>query len=64
VCVSVYETENEGPAAEGVVWHELGTTDVDSAQSFYDEVFGWTTSDMGPDHGGYRGFNHRPAPRA
>jgi uncharacterized protein len=56
--VSAYEPEGEGPASEGVfVWDELGTTDVDGAQRFYEEVFGWTTSDMGPEYGGYRIFN-------
>jgi predicted enzyme related to lactoylglutathione lyase len=56
--VSAYEPESEGPPSEGVfVWDELGTTDVDGAQRFYEEVFGWTTSDMGPDYGGYRIFN-------
>lgn len=56
--VSAYEPADEGPAATGVfVWDELGTTDVDGAQRFYEDVFGWTTSDMGPDYGGYRIFN-------
>jgi uncharacterized protein len=56
--VSAYEPAGEGPAAEGVfVWDELGTTDVDGAQRFYEDVFGWTTSDMGPEYGGYRIFN-------
>ncbi len=56
--VGVYEPAGEMPAAEGVfVWDELGTTDVDGAQRFYEEVFGWTTSDMGADYGGYRIFN-------
>jgi predicted enzyme related to lactoylglutathione lyase len=56
--ISAYEPESEGPPSEGVfVWDELGTTDADGAQRFYDEVFGWTTSDMGPDYGGYRIFN-------
>jgi uncharacterized protein len=56
--ISAYEPESEGPAAEGVfVWDELGTTDADGAQRFYGEVFGWTTSDMGPEYGGYRIFN-------
>jgi len=56
--VSAYEPPDEGPAPEGVfVWDELGTTDVDGAQRFYEEVFGWTTSDMGDDYGGYRVFN-------
>jgi uncharacterized protein len=56
--ISAYEPDEEGPASEGVfVWDELGTTDADDAQRFYEEVFGWTTSDMGPDYGGYRIFN-------
>ena len=56
--VSAYEPEGDGPVPEGVfVWDELGTTDVDGAQRFYEQVFGWTTSDMGPDYGGYRIFN-------
>src|SRR5439155_19988 len=56
--VSAYQPESEGPGSEGVfVWDELGTTDLDAAQRFYGEVFGWTTDDMGPDYGGYRIFN-------
>lgn len=56
--VSAYQPESEGPGSAGVfVWDELGTTDVDGAQRFYEEVFGWTTSDMGPEYGGYRIFN-------
>ena len=56
--ISVYQPEGEEPSAEGVfVWDELGTHDVDGAQRFYEEVFGWTTSDMGPEYGGYRIFN-------
>jgi predicted enzyme related to lactoylglutathione lyase len=56
--VSAYQPEQEGPVPEGVfVWDELGTTDVDGAQRFYQEVFGWTTSEMGPEYGGYRIFN-------
>jgi predicted enzyme related to lactoylglutathione lyase len=56
--VSAYEPPTEGPASEGVfVWDELGTSDVDAAQRFYEEVFDWTTNDMGPDYGGYRVFN-------
>jgi predicted enzyme related to lactoylglutathione lyase len=39
------------------VWDELGTTDADGAQRFYEEVFGWTTADMGADFGGYRIFD-------
>ena len=56
--VSLYQPEGDGPAAEGVfVWDELGTSDVDGAQRFYEEVFGWTTSELGPEYGGYRIFN-------
>jgi uncharacterized protein len=53
-----FQPEGEGPASEGVfVWDELGTTDVDGAQRFYEDVFGWTTTDMGAEYGGYRIFN-------
>lgn len=56
--VSAYQPEGDALASEGVfVWDELGTTDADGAQRFYAEVFGWTTSDMGPEYGGYRVFN-------
>jgi predicted enzyme related to lactoylglutathione lyase len=56
--VSAYQPESEAPSSQGVfVWDELGTTDVDGAQRFYEEVFGWTTSDMGAEYGGYRIFN-------
>lgn len=54
--ISAYQPEGDGPVPEGVfVWDELGTTDADDAQRFYGEVFGWTTSDMGPEYGGNRG---------
>jgi predicted enzyme related to lactoylglutathione lyase len=56
--LSAYEPADEGSGSEGVfVWDELGTSDVDGAQLFYEEVFGWTTTDMGDDYGGYRIFN-------
>lgn len=56
--ISAYEPEREGPGSEGVfVWDELGTNDADDAERFYGEVFGWTTSAMGPEYGGYRIFN-------
>jgi predicted enzyme related to lactoylglutathione lyase len=56
--ISVYQPEQDGPVGEGVfVWDELGTTDVDDAQRFYELIFGWTTSDMGSEYGGYRVFN-------
>jgi hypothetical protein len=56
--LSAYEPQGDGPVPEGVfVWDELGTTDADGAQRFYERVFDWTTSDMGADYGGYRVFN-------
>ena len=56
--VGVYQPHGDGEDAEGVfVWDELGTNDVDGAQRFYEEVFGWTTNDMGEDFGGYRVFD-------
>ena len=55
--ISLYQPESDGPGSEGVfVWDELATTDVDGAQRFYEEVFGWTTKDMGSDFGNYRIF--------
>jgi predicted enzyme related to lactoylglutathione lyase len=56
--VSAYQSLSEGSGSAGVfVWDELGTTDVDGAQRFYEAVFGWTTKDMGEDFGGYRIFH-------
>jgi predicted enzyme related to lactoylglutathione lyase len=56
--VSVYQPHGQGMAPEGLfVWDELATGDVDGAQRFYEQVFGWTTSDMGDEYGGYRIFN-------
>ncbi|MDQ1495598.1 MAG: uncharacterized protein QOG69_2081 [Actinomycetota bacterium] len=56
--ISAYEPQGETQGAEGVfVWDELGTTDVDAAQRFYTEVFGWTVTEMGAEFGGYRIFN-------
>jgi uncharacterized protein len=55
--VSAYQPPEEGAPAEGVfVWDELGTTDVEGAERFYGEVFGWTTKDMGPEFGDYKIF--------
>jgi predicted enzyme related to lactoylglutathione lyase len=57
--VSAYQSHgtSEG-VAEGVfVWDELGTTDADGAQRFYEEVFDWTTADQGAEYGGYRIFH-------
>ena len=56
--VGIYEPETESPDGAGVfVWDELVTPDVDAAQRFYEGVFGWTTSDMGPEYRGYRILN-------
>ena len=56
--LSAYEPQGDGPVPEGVfVWDELMTTDADAAQHFYEQVFGWTTNDMGAEYGGYRIFN-------
>jgi len=56
--VSAYTPQGEWDAPEGVfVWDELGTTDVEGAEKFYSEVFGWTAKDMGPEFGGYKIFN-------
>jgi uncharacterized protein len=56
--VAAYQPEGEGTPSEGVfVWDELGTTDVEGAQRFYEQVFGWTAKDMGEDFGGYRIFH-------
>jgi predicted enzyme related to lactoylglutathione lyase len=55
--VSAYQAHGQGSESTGVfVWDELGTTDADGAQRFYEEVFGWTTKDMGEEFGGYRIF--------
>jgi len=56
--ISAYQSFAEGSGAAGVfVWDELGTTDADGAQRFYEKVFGWTTKDMGEEYGGYRIFH-------
>jgi predicted enzyme related to lactoylglutathione lyase len=56
--VSVYQPAGDAPQPQGVfVWDELGTSDVDGAQRFYESVFGWTTTDLGEEFGGYRIFN-------
>src|SRR4051812_17779722 len=37
-------------------WVELFTSDTQRSRSFYGELFGWTSQDMGPDYGGYINF--------
>src|SRR5262249_6967981 len=52
-----FQFSGEGPVGEGVfVWDELGTQDVEGAERFYNAVFGWTTTDMGEEYGGYKIF--------
>jgi predicted enzyme related to lactoylglutathione lyase len=53
-----FQPDGDGPQGEGVfVWDELGTQDVAGSESFYGDVFDWTTSDMGAEYGGYKIFN-------
>lgn len=41
--VAVIATTGDAPSSEGTfAWDELVTTDVDDAERFYGEVFGWT----------------------
>ena len=55
--IAAYQPLGESGVPEGVfVWDELGTTDVDGAQRFYEQVFAWTTTEMGEQYGGYRIF--------
>jgi uncharacterized protein len=34
-------------------WIDLATSDLERAQHFYGELFGWTFTDAGPEYGGY-----------
>lgn len=36
------------------IWYELLTSDVDAAEAFYSEIFGWSARDSGQDHIDYR----------
>ncbi len=43
--------DTTGPQVGDISWHELATTDIDAAFSFYSELFGWEKKDamdMGP----------------
>jgi predicted enzyme related to lactoylglutathione lyase len=52
-----FQSAEEPPRSAGVfVWDELGTQDVEGAEKFYSAVFGWTTTDMGEEYGGYKIF--------
>ena len=56
--IVAFQPGGEGPMGAGVfVWDELGTQDVEGSEQFYGEVFGWTTSEMGEEYGGYKIFN-------
>src|SRR4051812_4349802 len=48
--------EFSGYAAGVPCWVDLGTPDVDASVSFYGELFGWETDDLGEEAGGYRLF--------
>jgi predicted enzyme related to lactoylglutathione lyase len=55
--IIAFQFGGETPQSEGVfVWDELGTQDVEGAERFYNAVFGWTTTDMGEEYGGYKIF--------
>lgn len=55
--LAVFQPSGGSPEGRGVfVWDELGTQDVEGSEQFYDAVFGWTTSDMGEEYGGYKTF--------
>lgn len=34
-------------------WIDLATSDIEGAQRFYGDIFGWTFESPGPDYGGY-----------
>ena len=54
-----FQSAGEPPQGAGVfVWDELGTQDVEAAESFYNAVLGWTTADMGEEYGGYKLFKN------
>jgi len=60
--VSLYEPQGDSGRPEGVfVWDELLVADADAVQGFYEQVFGWTTTDAGPEYGGYRIFQQGEA---
>jgi predicted enzyme related to lactoylglutathione lyase len=37
-------------------WIELFTSDTDRGRAFYEELFGWTSVEGGPEYGGYSNF--------
>lgn len=38
-------------------WVDLMTSDPDVSRAFYNDLFGWTVVDPGPDYGGYANFH-------
>jgi len=40
-------------------WIDLFTSDPDKSRSFYGELFGWTSQDMGEEYGGYITFTSK-----
>lgn len=59
--LSAFASSGPPPAAEGAfVWHELATSDIDAAKTFYGDVFGWTSRDM--DMGGGMTYSIFEAP--
>lgn len=38
------------------IWIDLASRDVDASKAFYEGLFGWTSSDTGPDFGNYVNF--------
>jgi predicted enzyme related to lactoylglutathione lyase len=43
-------------AAGAPCWLELYTSDTASGRTFYEQLFGWTSEETGPDFGGYVNF--------
>ena len=43
----------QGAPVGAPTWIDLATSDVERAQQFYGEVFGWTFETAGPEYGGY-----------
>lgn len=47
-----------------LTWNELTTRAVDESTTFYADVLGWTTNDVGSDHGAYYEWKRGDAPVA
>ena len=64
----IYKSASDMPSPEGppqtgeFSWHELNTSDHESAWSFYEKLFGWektTSMDMGPELGTYQMYGRQ-----